>query len=202
MDVTPTPGPDPALLPVLAAAAGAQDGFDGELIGAFPPPGLPKLHKLHTRHIPGRVVQHLAALLYMLEAHRVTTSEAMATLVDAHNERMEELRADVARNRRLGINAQRFADGVFSEGERRNAVADIALAGGLAMNGKTIARLLAPQADRQTVADLLSVLRDAGAFRTERGAYNSLVHVSDGRLEAMYGRYLAALRDGVRCAAP
>jgi hypothetical protein len=194
------------LVAILEVLLNAEVEFERSLLEAAPLPAgdlkspeyLDFVDQYH-RFMPSNEVRAIAMLLFQLRAFEVTDAAAMRRFTALHNEHVQALAKDAEYCRRKRMPPQRLIEAVFSRGAIENACINMEIygRGRLAFDASTMKRLMVEFVGKDQIDKALSVLERIGLLNSVRGNYNAHVFIAAGRLEDLYGQYLAAIDGGV-----
>lgn len=120
----------------------------------------------------------------------------VALLAKAHNQRIIELEKDHAEMRRRHLTKDRLLKGMFTADTLPRLESCWREAPG-ALDQSNLARFLAPQMSAETTRKLIVACTAAGFLNRRESAYSTLVVVSTGVMEDVFGQCMREMRDEI-----
>jgi hypothetical protein len=139
----------------------------------------------------------LAEFLFQLRARRIDSSEKLEALVGAHNEFMARLAKDPILADRLGLNRDHILDAIIT-GEVLPRLRTYWSEYGAAIDQSTLARFLITLMSAETCRKVIVASEKAGFLDRVKKPGGTILVVSHGRLEEMFGDHLTSLLSAIK----
>ena len=138
----------------------------------------------------------IAEFFFLLRAFGLDSEEKIRRYAELHNQHLEELQADRAKMRRLGLSPTRIRKGMFSPDSIPKLVENYR-AGNGAIDQSDLSRLLIEVMSPETSRKMVVMLTEAGYLERWRSPYQSVLVRSTGALERMFARSLRHVRSAL-----
>ena len=135
----------------------------------------------------------IAEFFFLLRAFGLDSEEKIRRYAELHNQHLEELQADRAKMRRLGLSPTRIRKGMFSPDSIPKLVENYR-SGNAAIDQSDLARLLIEVMSPETCRKTTVLLTEAGYLERRRSPYQSVLVRSTGALERVFSRSLRHVR--------
>jgi hypothetical protein len=177
---------------LLALREARQNFFERLVRQASEPETLAAFAKIHE--IP---IFHVAEFFYALRATKLETPETITKLVELHNADLDD-RLDREAYKHGGL-AARLEKGKFKHGPAAAIIDNLGTNRGVVLNLSDITRFLIEAMSAETTKQAVQALCKAKLLECGDGKANRSAEVwSTGRLEGIYGQYLAEVRAAAR----
>ena len=138
----------------------------------------------------------IAEFFFLLRAFGLDSEEKIRRYAELHNRHLEELQADRAKMRRLGLSPTRIRKGMFSPDSIPKLVENYR-AGDGAIDQSDLSRLLIEVMSPETCRKMVVMLTDAGYLERWRSPYQSVLVRSTGALERIFALSLRHVRSAL-----
>ena len=138
----------------------------------------------------------MAEFFYLLRAFRLDDEAKIRRYAELHNQHLEELQADRAKLRRLGLSPTRIQKGMFSPDSIPKLVENYRASEG-ALDQSDLSRLLIEVMSPETCRKTTVLLTEAGYLERRRSPYQSVLVRSTGALERVFSRSLRHVRSAL-----
>ena len=155
---------------------------------------------VQDRHFVSQLRQEpayqMAEFFYLLRAFRLDDEAKIRRYAELHNQHLEELQADRAKLRRLGLSPTRIQKGMFSRDSIPKLVENYRASEG-ALDQSDLSRLLIEVMSPETCRKTTVLLTEAGYLERRRSPYQSVLVRSTGALERVFSRSLRHVRSAL-----
>ena len=155
---------------------------------------------IQDRHFVAQLRQEpayqMAEFFYLLRAFHLDDEEKIRRYAELHNQHLEELQADRAKMRRLGLTPQRLQKGMFSPDSIPKLVQNYRGGDG-ALDQSDLSRLLIEVMSPETCRKTTVLLTEAGYLERHRSPYQSVLVRSTGALEQIFSQCLRHVRSAL-----
>ena len=138
----------------------------------------------------------IAEFFFLLRAFGLDSEEKIRRYAELHNQHLEELQADRAKMRRLGLSPTRIRKGMFSPDSIPKLVENYR-AGEGAIDQSDLSRLLIEVMSPETSRKMVVMLTEAGYLERWRSPYQSVLVRSTGALERIFAMSLRHVRSAL-----
>ncbi len=146
-------------------------------------------------YLYGEEARQMSRILFQIKSAPVDTVEAMQSLIDGHNQQVQEDIEEQGYDHRTGVNKDRLRQArMIKTGETEILLSAVSRHGAGVMHVSAYWRLLVRISNQNRVNDTADALAAAGLIRIKRGANNAKLVFSDGALEAAHRNYLETIR--------
>src|SRR5829696_8422763 len=135
----------------------------------------------------------LAEFLYLLRARGLETEEQVKLLADLQNDYIVELMKDAGKMARLGLTRERLLDAMFTADTMPRLVQHWRERPG-AIDQSNLARFLVTLMSTETCRKVLVACEAAGFIERQKSSFGTILVLSKGVLERLFGEYLRNLR--------
>jgi hypothetical protein len=135
----------------------------------------------------------MAEFFYLLRARGIESVDAIEALAELHNQYIVELMKDPAKVGRLGLNAERLLDAMFTADTMPRLLQTWREQPGT-IDQSNLARLLVGVMSTETCRKVVVACATAGFLTRERTPYGTIVVSSRGQLERVFGSCFRDLR--------
>lgn len=135
----------------------------------------------------------LAEFLYQLRARGLETEEQLKLLADLQNDYIVDLMKDPAKMARLGLTRERLLDAMFTADTMPRLIQHWRERPG-AIDQSNLARFLVTLMSTETCRKVLVACEAAGFIERQKSSFGTVLVVSKGVLERLFGEYLRSLR--------
>jgi hypothetical protein len=135
----------------------------------------------------------LAEFLYQLRARGLETEEQVKLLADLQNDYIVELMKDPAKMARLGLTRDRLLDAMFTADTMPRLIQHWRERPG-AIDQSNLARFLVTLMSTETCRKVLVACETAGFIERQKSSFGTILVLSKGVLERLFGEYLRNLR--------
>lgn len=135
----------------------------------------------------------LAEFYYLLRARGIDTEEKIQLLADLHNQYIVELMKDAAKVARLGLTSDRLLEAMFTADTMPRLLQNWRERPG-AIDQSNLARFLVTVMSTETCRKIVMAAATAGFLERQRTPYGTILVVSNGTLEGIFGRCVRDLR--------
>jgi hypothetical protein len=135
----------------------------------------------------------LAEFLYLLRARGLETEEQVKLLADLQNDYIVELMKDSGKMARLGLTRDRLLDAMFTADTMPRLIQHWRERPG-AIDQSNLARFLVTLMSTETCRKVLVACEAAGFIERQKSSFGTVLVLSKGVLERLFGEYLRNLR--------
>lgn len=147
----------------------------------------------------GEEARQISRILFLLKATPVNSVEAMQSLIDGHNQQVQEDIDDKGYDHRTKVPKDRLRKArMISRGETDILLSAVALHGAGVLHVTAYRHLLVRISNLNKINKTVDVLSAAGLIRTERTVNNAKLVFSNGALEAAHRNYLKTIEVWVK----
>jgi hypothetical protein len=135
----------------------------------------------------------LAEFLYLLRARGLETEEQVKLLADLQNDYIVELMKDSGKMARLGLTRDRLLDAMFTADTMPRLIQHWRERPG-AIDQSNLARFLVTLMSTETCRKVLVACEAAGFIERQKSSFGTILVLSKGVLERLFGEHLRNLR--------
>jgi hypothetical protein len=135
----------------------------------------------------------LAEYYYLLKALRLESVEDLKRVIKLHNDHLVTLSKDAGKLGRLGLTRERLLDAMFTADTLPRVLQNWRENPG-AIDQSNLGRLLVTTMSAETCRKVVVAGAEAGFLRRHRTSYGTVLVVSNGRMERIFGECLRDMR--------
>jgi len=139
----------------------------------------------------------LAEFYFLLKAQGIETESDIQRLADLHNQYVVDVLKDPAKMERLGVSRERALEAMFTADTMPRLLQHWRETPG-AVDQSNLARLLMSVMSTETCRKVVVACAESGFLERKRTPYGTVLVVSNGTLERIFGSCLRALHTRIR----
>jgi hypothetical protein len=136
---------------------------------------------------------HLAEFYFLLRTRNIEAADDIGRLAELHNQYIVDIMKDPAKMERIGLNRERALEAMFTADTMPRLLQNWGERSG-AIDQSNLARLLMVVMSTETCRKVVVACAEAGFLERARTPYGTMLVVSNGKLEALFGQLLRDLR--------